>query len=297
MSKLSVIILSYNTKEITKKCLDSINKSIIKNKQKNLYELIIIDNASTDGSCEMINKWKKNNSLNYQTHTIFNKKNIGYPKANNQGLSKATGKYILFLNSDVEISNVNFENIIEFLDKNSKVGALTVKVVLPSGSIDSASHRGFPTIWNSFCYFSKLEFLFGKLPILGKVVGGYHMTHKDLSIIHDIDSPSGAFYFTRKDIVKDLKGFDDKFFMYGEDLDLSYRMKKRGYRIIYYPIFQVFHLKYASGLKKKNKKIMQKTKKYFYDSMKRFYRKHYERFNIEIINKAIYFFIDLKSKL
>ena len=74
-------------------------------------------------------------------------------------------------------------------------------------------------------------------------------------------------------------------------------MKKRGYRIIYYPIFQVFHLKYASGLKKKNKKIMQKTKKYFYDSMKRFYRKHYERFNIEIINKAIYFFIDLKSKL
>ncbi len=295
MTKLSVIILSYNTKEVTKKCLISLFNPLKKVKKFKI-EVIVVDNASIDGSKEMLKQYQKS-KIKYQNDnvklkTILNKKNLGYAKSNNQALKIAKGDYILFLNSDVVIDEVDFTRLLDYLDKKTEVGALTVRVKLPTGEIDTASHRGFPTVWNSFCYFSKLEKFFGRIPLIGKIFGEYHLTYLNLATIHEVDSISGAFYLTRREILEKLKGFDEDFFMYGEDIDLSFRIKKLGYKIIYYPLFQVTHLKYTSGLKKNNNEV----KKHFYNAMKIFYKKHYQKHYPSIINRLIYLFIDFKSR-
>jgi hypothetical protein len=290
MANLSVIILSYNTSSITKKNLLSLLKAI--DNVKNQIEVIVVDNGSTDRSVEML-KNLKSSSLKI----IFNKKNLGYPKGNNQALKVASSKYVLFLNSDVILDNVNFADLLVYLDNHQDVGVLTVKVILPNGKIDPASHRGFPTLWNSFCYFFGLEKIFGKMGIFGKVFGGYHLTSLNLSKIHEIDSPSGAFYLAGKKILDKLGGFDEKFFMYGEDLDLSFRIKELGYKIVYYPKFQVTHLKYSSGLKTEDLKTRKTTNNYFYDAMKIFYKKHYHDQNPFFVNRLVYFFINFKKNL
>lgn len=294
MIDLSIIIVSYNTKETTKQCLDKLQEALSAAGIK--AEIIIADNSSTDGSVEMLKEVESQSaSWRIKFKIILNKENLGFSKANNKALKIAEGKYILFLNSDVLIQNLNFEDLLYYLNKNSDVGALTVKVVLPSGKLDLASHRGFPTIWRSFAYFTKLGKLFSKIPLLSKYFCGYHLLNFDLNSIHEVEAISGAFYLTRKKILDNTGGFDEQFFMYGEDLDLSYQIKKMGYRIIYYPLFNVVHLKYQSGLKKGNKKTKTKTKIYFYDAMKLFYKKHFAAKNPEIANRLIYFFISLKK--
>lgn len=294
MKDLSVIIISYNTKDTTFECINRILDSF-KSTPKFTAEIIVVDNASTDGSVEMIKTIK--NKENIEIKRIFNTENTGFARANNEGLALAEGKYILFLNSDAFVHDINFEDLMYYMDKNPEVGVLTVKVMLPDGSIDKASHRGFPTIWNSFTYFTKLEKLFCKFPKLSKIFGYYHLTHLDLNTIHEIDSPSGAFYLTRSEIMKKVNGFDTAFFMYGEDLDLSYRIKELGYKIIYYPLFRVTHLKYQSGLKKNKVGVQKQTTNHFFQAMDIFYDKHFAPQNSVIENKLTHFFINLRSKL
>lgn len=297
MVDLSVLIVSYNTKNTTQKCLEELIKSL--NYCENLTaEIIVVDNGSTDGSVEEIQntKYKLQNTA-LQFKIISNKDNLGFARANNEGLALAEGKYILFLNSDVFIQTVNFDDLIYYLNKNPAVGALTVKVKLPNGKIDMASHRGFPTIWRAFTYFAKLEQILGKLPFLADFFGGYHLRHLDFNTIHEVEGISGAFFLTRKTILDQTGGFDPRFFMYGEDIDLCYQIQQRGLKIIYYPLFTVLHLKYQSGLKKKGQKTKSKTRAYFYDSMRLFYDKYFAAHNHGFSNKLIYFFINLKKKL
>jgi len=296
MPDLSVIVLSYNTKKLTLNTLTKLYKSL---KSSNINsEIIIVDNGSVDNSVEMLKRFKEARSNeNVVIKTIFNKKNMGFPKGNNQGIEISSGRNILFYNSDVLVEDIDWKDLIHYFDNNREVGALTVKVMLTNKKIDPASHRGFPTVWNSFCYFSKLERVFGKIPGFNRLFGGYHMTYKSLNKIHEIDSPSGAFYLTRKKILDTVDGFDDKtFFLYGEDLDLSFRIKELGYKILYYPKYSVLHLKSVSGLKKKDARIKNKTKDYFYDAMKSFYKKHYQSKYPNSISKIVYFFIDLKRR-
>jgi len=294
MPKLSVIILSYNTKDITRVCLEKLVKSLLVTSFQS--EIIVVDNASEDGSQDMIVAFKKDNSSKkISIRSILNQQNEGFPKGNNQALHNASGEYILFLNSDVLIEKLNWDTLLKFADSKKNLGALTVRVELPSKDIDPASHRGFPTVWNSFCYFSQMEKITRYIPSLQKLFGGYHLTHLDLSKIHEIDSPSGAFYLSPKKVLDSLNGFDEMFFMYGEDLDLSYRIKAHGLKIIYYPNETVTHLKYQSGLK--NKQAQKRTRRYFYDSMRIFYKKHYEGRNLWIIDQLVFFLIRLKSSL
>lgn len=292
MKGLSVIIPSYNTKEITLRCIGLLEATLKENDIP--FEIIVIDNASQDGSPAELRKIRSSH-----IRVALNRTNIGYGKANNQGIDMATYKYILFLNSDVLLhEKVNFAQLLAYMDKHEKIGALTVRVSLTTGSIDPASHRGFPTLWRSFCYFSKLERLFGSTPILNKIFGGYHLTYLDLNTIHEIDSPTGAFYLTRLSILKELKGFDSDFFMYGEDLDLSFRIKQLGMQVLYYPKYNVTHYKYQSGLKSKYGAVQRsKTRKYFYEAMATFYRKHYAASHWGIVNRFVYFAINLKYKL
>lgn len=285
---LSIIIISYNTAQITLNCINSILKSV--DNQIN-YEIIVIDNASTDNSVKEL----ENYALRPTSYTLIkNSKNLGFAKANNQGVKEAKGKYILFLNSDVEVKRINFKKLLNYLDKNQKVGVLTVKVNLPNGEIDPASHRGFPTIWRSFCYFSGLEKLLGKIPLFKEFFGSYHLLNNDFAKIHEIDSPSGAFFLTRKELFQQINGFDGDFFMYGEDLDLAYRIKEKNFKIIYYPNYIVTHLKYQSGLQK-DEATNRSIKKHFYEAMKIFYKKHYAVRHNLIVNNLIYFLINLRE--
>lgn len=291
---LTIIIPSFNTKNITLKCLDSLCQGLKKASNNFRYEIIVVDNNSTDGSKELLLQIERK-LPNFKL--ILNNENHGFSKANNQALKLATGRYILFLNSDVIIDQVDFEWLVDYIDRDSQIGALTVKVVLPTGSIDPASHRGFPTPWNSFCYFTQLERVFGKLPGLGRLFGGYHLTSAKLNTIHEIDSPTGAFFLVKRVILDKIGDFSEDFFMYGEDLDLAYRIKSAGYKILYYPLYQVTHLKSSSGLKKVNKDVKNNTQDYFYDAMKIFYKKHYEKKTPWFMNKLIYGFIDLRKRL
>jgi GT2 family glycosyltransferase len=295
MPDLSIIILSYNTKAVTKDCLNSLYKSLIQS--KNTFEIIVIDNSSTDGSIEMLKDFStKLFSKKITIKLIFNKSNKGFSKANNQGLRLAKGRDVLFLNSDIIIKRINWDKLLNFFNKNPKLGVLTVKVMLPTGKIDPASHRGFPNLWNSFCYFSGLEKLFGKLFLIGRLFSGYHLLNLNFNTVHEIDSPSGTFYLTKRHLLKKINGYDEDFFLYGEDVDLSFRIKLLGYKIVYYPYFSVLHLKSVSGFKKQDEKIRNKTREHFYSAMKIFYDKHYASKNSWLTNKLVYFLIDFKLK-
>lgn len=295
MRDLSIIIVSYNTSEITRQCIEKTIEELKKTPSVKA-EIIVVDNNSADESVKVLKTFEKLHHPNLQLKLIVNSENVGFAKANNEALAVAIGKNILFLNSDVIIDSVNFEDLLYYLDKNPEVGALTVRVMLPTGRIDWASHRGNPTLWRSFTYFSKLEQTLGKLPKFANLFGGYHLTHLNLDTIHEIDSPSGAFYLTRKSILDKTGGFDTRFFMYGEDLDLSHRIKKMGFKIVYYPLFNVTHLKYKSGIKNAEKSVAGRTKNHFYEAMRLFYDKHSAQKNWAIVNKIVYFFISLKEK-
>lgn len=297
MPTLSVIILSYNTREITFTCLDTLYDSLTKSPSLQA-EIIVVDNASSDDSKQMLKDFSHRiKSKNITFTTILNKKNEGFTKGNNIGLESAKGKYVLFLNSDIIVKKINWGNVLEYMNKHPYVGVLTVRVELPSGSIDPASHRGFPSIWNSFSYYSKLEFITKHIPMFNRIFGGYHRVYQSLDSIHEIDSPSGAFFLSSRELLTELGGFDETFFMYGEDIDMAYRIKQKGYKVMYYPEAMVIHLKYQSGLKQDNSKTQDTTRKHFYDAMKIFYMKHYASKQPGIVNSAVNYFINLKSKL
>ena len=297
MPTLSIIILSFNTREITFTCLDTLHDSLTKVPSLQA-EIIVVDNASTDGSAQMLKDFAgriKTKNITYTT--IINKKNEGFTKGNNVGLEAAKGKYVLFLNSDVIVKRVNWQEILEYMDKNPFIGVLTVRVELPNGRIDPASHRGFPSLWNSFSYYSKLEFITKPIPVLNRIFGGYHRVYQSLNTPHEIDSPSGAFFLSSRELLNELGGFDETFFMYGEDIDMAFRIKQKGYKVMYYPNAMVIHLKYQSGLKQDNSKTQDKTREYFYDAMMIFYKKHYAKNHPGFVNKTVNYFIDLQSPL
>lgn len=292
MIPLSIIIVSFNTKEITQKCLLSLHKNFIRYPLE--HEIIVVDNDSRDGSVKYFLDLEKEWT---NLHVILNKKNLGFGKGNNIGLAKSKGKYVLYLNSDAIVTDIDFRDLINLMEMKKDIGAMTVKVILQNGEIDPASHRGFPTIWRSMTYFLGLEKAFFNIPVLNKLFGGYHLVDLNLNNIHEIDVPTGAFLFTRREILDKFGGFDDDYFAYGEDIEMAFQIKKLGYKIIYYPLWKVLHLKSISGLKKNDLNIRKKTNDYFYDSMKIFYDKHYAVNHSWLTNKLIYLAIDIKKGL
>ena len=268
---LSVILVSYNSKTVLEKCLSYLRKRLKENFAKNEVEIIIVDNHSQDNSQNWLSHQK-------DLRLSFLKENVGFGRANNVGLQLARGQFILLLNTDVYLKEpINFGELFSFLNNHSQAAGLTVKLLLPNNQIDPASHRGFPTPYNSLTYFSGLEKLTAKIPGLNRLFGGYHLCSANLNQIHQIDSPTAAFFLVKKSILEHLGGFDPDYFFYGEDLDLSYRIKRLGYSIWYYPQFRALHLKNQSSLKSKNLETQKLTQRYFYQTMLTFYDKHYSQ--------------------
>ncbi len=278
--KISIIIVSYNTKELLKACLESIESS---RRPDDSFEVIVVDNASSDGSAEYV-KRKKN------IHTILNKTNVGFSRANNQGIKRAAGEYVLLLNSDTELRLNTIQELLKYMDTYARVGAVTCRVDLPDGKIDPACHRGFPTPWASLSYFLGFEKLFPKSEIFSQ----YHLGYKDMNSIHEIDSPVGAFFLSRRKILEDLKGLDEEYFMYGEDIDLSYRIKEAGWPIVYYPLVSILHRKKQSGRSGKNKDVRRQTDIFFYEAMKIFYTKHFMKKYPSLVTRFIFYILTLR---
>lgn len=260
--KISIIILNYNTADYLEQTLRSI-------KPLPNQEIIVVDNASTDNSVDLVRKNFPSVKL------IINQKNIGFSAGNNVGIRQAKGKHIVLLNSDTQIIDDAISTLSAYLDTHPKAGIVGPKLLLPDGAIDLASHRGFPTPWNAFTYFAKLEQIFPN----HKVFSGYHQTWKDFNHTHPVDAISGAVLMIRQQVINDIGLLDENFFLYGEDLDWCKRAKDAGWEVIYHPQAVVIHHKSVSGKKKSGKSAADTRKSsrhHFFTTMKQYYEKHYQ---------------------
>ncbi len=270
MRDLSIIIVTYNNEEILNKCLNSIIQSSIRLEQ---IEIILIDNNSVDATVSIFLEFKKSNKL-IHCQLIQNNNNIGFGAANNKGIRIARGRFLLLLNSDVILEKNTLEKQLQFMKEHDEYAVSTCKLKLADGSMDPACHRGFPTIWASISYFSKLEKLFPN----SKIFARYHQGWHNLQKVHDIDAISGGFFMVKKETLDKVGLFDEGFFMYGEDLDLCLRIRQAQMRIGFNPNTQALHLKGQSGRKKKNdhRNTSKTTSYHFWNAMKLFYLKHYK---------------------
>lgn len=269
---LSVIILSYNTRDLTVECLKSV-KQAVEFGSKYKIEIIVVDNASWDGSPEYIAKKFP------LVRLIVSRNNLGFSGGNNLGLKKASGRLVLFLNSDTQVMPETFKTMIEFFAENDQAGAVTPKTVLVSGKMDPDCHRGFPTPWASLTYFVGLEKIFPQSRIFGR----YHQNYLNLNRIHEIEAGFGTFLMVRREVLDQIGGWDESYFFYGEDLDMFYRIKATGWKTYFYPKTLVRHYKGASsGLRKESKSISPadrqtriKAARSSIKAMSIFYRKFY----------------------
>ncbi len=261
---LSVVILNYNTRELTRMCLTTLYASRL---EAYTMEVIVCDNGSSDNSLDMIRESFPD------VRIIDNKKNLGFAAGNNPGIRNARGRYVLLLNTDTEMPPDTLAAMIRFMDRHPKAGASTCKLLLADGSMDPACHRGFPTPWVAFTYLSKLEKLFPRT----KLFGEYHQGYKDLSSAHTVDCIVGAFFLVRNEVIREVGLLDEDYFMYGEDIDWCYRIRQAGWDIWFNPAVTMLHKKKQSGRANPFKKRRVTTEIYFQKYNWLFYTKHYEK--------------------
>jgi len=270
--KLSVIIVNYNVKHFLEQAVQSALKAL----EQITAEIIVVDNNSVDGSIELI-KHKFPGVI-----TIANKTNVGFSKANNQGLAIAKGEYVLLLNPDTVVQEDTFIKCIGFMDSHPEAGGLGVKMIDGKGNFLPESKRAFPSPAVAFYKAFGLASLFPK----SKTFGKYHLGYLDEDETHEVDVLAGAFMMIRKNVLDKTGFLDEDFFMYGEDIDLSYRIVKAGYKNYYFSETTIIHYKGES-----TKKGSLNYVKMFYQAMKIFAHKHFsgsrEGLFIFLINIAI----------
>lgn len=234
--KLSIVILSYNLKDMLRDCLES----LMKVKGEVDFEIIVPDNGSNDGSLEMLQKLKAKNS---KLSIIDNKINLGFAKGNNQARQHCKGEYVLFLNADTIVRKNTLKKTVEYLDKHEDVGAVTCKMILPNGELDKDSRRSFITPWIGLVHiFLKLDRIFPK----SKLFGQYWYGHMSEDREHEVDVIEGAYFMARKQILDEVGWFDESYFLDGENIELCWQIKNRGWKIIYYPKVKITHFKGAA---------------------------------------------------
>ena len=257
MPTVSVIIVSYKVRYYIEQCLNSVLRSVAD------AQILVVDNNSDDGSVEYLRERFP------QAEIIANDFNAGFGKANNMALAKATGKYVLFLNPDTVVAERTIPGCIEYMEAHPEVGAVGVRMQYGNGRFALESRRSLPTPSVSFWHMTGLGKLFPK----SKVFAKYHRTYLDKDSECPIDVVSGAYMFVRKEALDRTGGFDEAFFMYGEDIDLSYRILQAGYQNRYLPLPMV-HYKGES-----TNKTSYRYAQVFYDAMLIFFNKHFQRYS------------------
>lgn len=272
--RLSIIIVNYNVRYFLEQCLLSVQRA-----QKHIpVEIFVVDNNSVDGSVEMVKEKFPSVIL------IENKQNLGFSKANNQAIKLSKGEYILLLNPDTVVEENTFEKCLQFMDSHHDAGGLGVKMIDGKGNFLPESKRGLPTPSVAFYKIFGLSVLFPK----SKKFGKYHLSFLDNDKIHTVDILSGAFMLLRKTVLDKTGLLDENFFMYGEDIDLSYRITKTGFKNYYFPETRIIHYKGESTKKSSINYVF-----VFYRAMLVFAQKHFSEKNARtfsfLINTAIYF--------
>ncbi|MDA9261885.1 glycosyltransferase family 2 protein [Flavobacteriales bacterium] len=266
--KLAVIIVNYNVKYFLKQCLESVFNSTVLNE----LEIYVVDNDSKDGSVEMVEESFP------EVITIANKVNVGFSTANNQAIKQTKADYVVLLNPDTLVKSDTFEKVIQFMGQTPDCGGLGVKMIDGNGKFLPESKRGLPTPDVAFYKIFGLSRLFPK----SKKYGRYHLGYLDNDETHKIDVLSGAFMMMRKETLDKVGLLDEDFFMYGEDIDLSYRITKGGYNNYYFPETTIIHYKGESTKKSSVNYVY-----VFYKAMAIFAKKHFETSKASLFSKLI----------
>jgi GT2 family glycosyltransferase len=244
---LSIVILNYNSRDYLQKCLVSISKSDL---DKFNIETIIVDNSSTDNSIELA----KSVELKNAKFLILNTNN-GFAFGNNQGIKiiNPNTKYVLLLNPDTIVEKDTLKTMIEFFDSDQKVDAATCFITLAlTGKIQPECHRGFPTPWRSFCYFTGISKLF---PNSG-FFNGYFLGNLDTTKVHPIEACVGAFLMVKKSVGEKIGWLNEKYFFYGEDLDFCYQLRQNNFNLYFNPNCKITHFQgVSSGIINQSKNL------------------------------------------
>jgi GT2 family glycosyltransferase len=272
--KISVVIVNYNVAYFLEQCLNSVFSAL-----KNVPgEVFVVDNDSIDASVDMVREKFP------QVKLIANKDNVGFSRANNQAIREARGEYVLLLNPDTVVEEDTFIRCVEFMDEHPDAGGLGVRMIDGKGAFLPESKRGLPTPSVAFYKIFGISRLFPK----SKKFGQYHLGYLDELEVNEVDVLSGAFMLMRKKALDEVGLLDEAFFMYGEDIDLSYRIQKGGYKNYYFPKTQIIHYKGESTKKSSVNYVF-----VFYRAMIIFAEKHFSQKNAKLfsflINCAIYF--------
>lgn len=254
--KLSIVIVNYNVRFFLESALLSVRDAI-----KGIEaEVFVVDNNSVDDSVEMVK------AKFPEIKVIANRENVGFSKANNQAIALAKGEYVLLLNPDTVVEEDTFSKCIAFMDAHPDAGGLGVRMIDGKSNFLPESKRGFPSPEVAFYKTFGLSKLFPKSPRFNR----YHLGFLDEMEVHEVDVLSGAFMLMRKNLLDNIGYLDEAFFMYGEDIDLSYRIIKAGYKNYYFPETTIIHYKGES-----TKKGTLNYVKTFYQAMIIFARKHF----------------------
>ncbi|MCF0236790.1 MAG: glycosyltransferase family 2 protein, partial [Bacteroidaceae bacterium] len=231
--QVSIIIVSYNVRHYLRQCLQSVWQSAQSAGLE--VEVFVVDNHSTDDSIAHLRQhfgaYEQGRMPKARLHLIANKVNVGFGRANNQALKRCTGKYVLFLNPDTIVTERTLADCWAEAERHEHLGAIGVAMLHTNGRFAHESRRGLPTPWTAFCKMSGLARLFPR----SKTFGHYYMRYLDENEAHSIEIVSGAFMWCSHQALKECGGFDEQFFMYGEDIDLSYRFLLAGYDNRYLP--------------------------------------------------------------
>ncbi|HKP51962.1 MAG TPA: glycosyltransferase family 2 protein [Chloroflexia bacterium] len=319
MPNLAIIIVNYNTRELLATCL----QSVYANHTGIPFHVLVVDNLSSDGSAGMVKAHFPQATL------IVSDRNGGFGYANNLALrwlaqqaalpssgtsggsmrlsGPATGKqpctevpeqgsalfkmpcdYVLFLNPDTVLPADALDVTVGYMEEHERVGILGPKVVKLDGTLDLACRRSFPTPASSFYKLTGLSKLFPR----SRAVARYNLTYLSDDETAEVDSVMGAYMLARSEALEEAGLFDERFFMYGEDLDLAFRIKARGWKVVYYPAVEVLHHKGASSRKQSERSIRE-----FYRAMRVFYQKHYAPHSNGVINAVVQLGITLRGRL
>jgi hypothetical protein len=258
MSELSVVIVSYNVRAFLEQALTSIQKALVSIP----HEIYLVDNASTDASADLVERRFPTVKL------IRNRKNMGFARANNQAIRLCQSPFICLINPDTLVQEDTFKVLLQFLADHPEAGAAGCRILNPDGSLQLACRRSYPTPWVAFTKIIGLAAVFPK----SRWFGRYNLTFLDPEQVADVDAISGSFMMLRKEVIEQVGLLDESFFMYGEDLDWCYRIRKRGYKIYYVPDTQIIHFKGESS-----KKAPFEQRRLFYEAMRLFVLKHFSR--------------------
>ncbi|MDD4738361.1 MAG: glycosyltransferase [Bacteroidales bacterium] len=274
--KLSIVIVNYNVAYFLEHCLYSVRNAL-----KGIEaEIFVVDNNSVDNSIAMLKEKFPEVML------IANKDNVGFSRANNQAIRISKGEYVLILNPDTVVEEDTFAKCISFMDSHKDCGALGVKMIDGSGKFLKESKRGFPSPWTSFCKMSGLTSLFPH----SKKYANYYMGHLSEDEVNEVDILAGAYMMMRKECLDKVGLLDEDYFMYGEDIDLSYRITKGGYKNYYFPKARIIHYKGES-----TKKASMNYVYTFYNAMVIFAQKHLTKKQTKLFSTLIKLAIWLRA--